>query len=169
MKVKKVIVLAISFVGMALGFMFFLALKKHNAQAARITHIPSLELVSINGERLLLNEISSGRRTAILFFSPDCEFCLKEIEGIIENRTSLEGADWVFVTLSPLEEVEAFLMEYPIGVIQNADVCIDTDLKLFDALDIKAPPSLFIYDADGELEHYNRGAVSIKTILEWMK
>ena len=104
-----------------------------------------------------------------MFFSPDCEFCRQELKGIIDNRKSFRNVDWVFVTLSPQEELEEFLLEYPLQSVPEARICIEEWPELFGALDVTAPPSIFIYDAEGLLEHYKRGAVSIKTILEWLK
>lgn len=104
-----------------------------------------------------------------MFFSPDCEFCRQELKGIIDNRISFQSIDWVFVTLSPQEEFEEFLHEYPLQTVPDARICVEERPDLFLALDVTAPPAIFIYDAEGLLEHYKRGAVSIKTILEWLE
>jgi len=154
---------------MALVVALCIALKKHYSAMEKINRMPSSELVTLTGERFSLNDLRPERKTAFLFFSPDCEFCRKEIEGITANSESFQGIVWVFVTLPPIEDLESFLSDYPLESIPESKVCIDETLELFDSLDVTAPPSLFVYDAQGNLEHYNRGAVSIKTILEWMK
>lgn len=131
--------------------------------------IPSAELVTVAGDRFILDELGAVRKTALLFFSPECEYCRKEIEGIIENRSLFDGSVWVFVTMPPVEELWAFMAEYPLDAVSGSKICVDESFELYETFDITAPPSIFIYDADGRLEHYNRGAVSIKTIIEWMK
>ena len=154
---------------MALGALFFFALKKHNAEMGNIRNLPEMTLVTIDGHEFQLSETGSGRKTAIMFFSPDCEFCRQELKGIIDNRISFQSIDWVFVTLSSQEEFEEFLHEYPLQTVPDARICVEKRPDLFLALDITAPPAIFIYDAEGLLEHYKRGAVSIKTILEWLE
>lgn len=153
---------------MALGIMFFLALKKHNTAIAGIKHIPEILLTTIDGDVFNLSELQSKRKTAILFFSTDCEYCRKEIEGIIAAKDSFSGTEWVFVTISSHDDLKSFLLEYPLDSIPGAKVCIEDFPELYIALDVTAPPSIFIYDVNGDIEYYKRGAVSIQTILEWL-
>ena len=168
MKQRHIVLFAICIAAMALVILFFSALHKHNEKAEKIEHIPDTSLVTIDGEEFSLTEMRHGQKTALLFFSPDCEFCQKEIEGIIANKDSFPNVRWVFVTLSTLEELDDFLSEYPLESIPDAKVCITDGPQLYIALDVTAPPTLFIYGSDGHLEHYSRGAVSINTILEWI-
>lgn len=154
---------------MALVVLFAIALKKHNKELAKIERIPEVALTTINGEEVLLAESKPGWRTAILFFSHDCEFCRKEIEGIIVFKDTFLNTNWIFVTMSPREELDYFLMEFPLENIDGAKVCVENFPELAMALHVTSPPSLFIYNSDGYIEHYKRGVVSIRTILEWLK
>lgn len=169
MKVRNIILFAICFIAVALVCMFFGALVKHNSEMARIERIPNLALATIDGEVLSLSELTSGQKTAILFFSPDCEFCKKEIDGIIAERNTLSCIQWVFVTISSYEDLSSFLTKFQLNIIPGAKICIEEYPELHMALGVTSPPSLFIYDTNGKLEHYRRGAVSIKTILEWLR
>lgn len=168
MKAKHIILYVICIAAVALGFYFFKALMKHNEKAEKIERIPEITLVTIDGVEFPLAERKRGRRAALLFFSPDCEYCRKEIEGIVANRDSFEKTDWVFITLAPEGDLHEFLLEYPLESVPGAKVVREEWPELFLALDVTAPPTLFIYDSDGRLEHFSRGAVSIKTILEWL-
>lgn len=168
MKAKYIILCVICVAAVALGFFFYKALRKHNEKLKKIERIPVFTLVTIGGEEFSLTEQKRGRRTALLFFSPDCEYCRKEIEGIVANRDSFEKTDWVFITLAPEGDLHEFLLEYPLESIPGAKVVREEWPELYLALDVTAPPTLFIYDSDGRLDHYSRGAVSIKTILEWL-
>ena len=169
MKPKHIILGVICVIAVALGIMFYFALERHNTAMAEIKHIPEILLTTIDGEDFYLAEVKPERKTVILFFSPDCEYCRKEIEGIISEKGVFDGIDWVFVTISPLDDLKSFLLEYPLDSLPGAKVCIEDFPELYIALDVTAPPSIFIYDANGDIEYYKRGAVSIKTILEWLK
>lgn len=168
MKARHIILCAICIVAVAMGILFLCALKKHNGQLAKIAHVPDVALITVDEHEFNLSELRSGRKMALLFFSPDCEFCKKELKGILSQKGKFDGVDWVFVTIAPIEELMSFLSEYPLGSILGAKVCLEDSPELFMIFDVTSPPSIFIYDADGNLENYKRGAVSIKTILGWL-
>lgn len=153
---------------MALGTLLFIEIQKRTEEKVRILQIPHINLITINDEEFSLNRIEPEGKTAILFFSVECEFCRKEIEDILLCSLSLTGVNWVFISISPQEELDIFMLDYPIGTIPNSRICIGNNQELFSLFDVTAPPSLFIYSAAGVLEHYKRGAVPIKTILEWL-
>lgn len=169
MKPRNFILAAVGIVAVALGVLLAIGFRKHNEKQASIRHIPDITINTIEGDTFSLSETRPGRKTAILFFSTDCEFCRKEIEGIIAAKEMHDGIEWVFVTISPLDDLESFLIDYPLESIPGAKVCREDYPELHITMNVTAPPSLFIYDADGDIEHYKRGAVSIKTILEWLK
>ncbi len=169
MKSRHIISCAISVTALALGFLFLSALRKHNVESNRIQRMPQITLCTIDGEVFSPANLTPLKNTAILFFSPDCEFCQKEIDGILANASSFTGTIWIFVTLSSRDDLTGFLMERPIGSIPDAKICMEETPRLFTTFDVTAPPSLFIYNAYGKLEHHKYGAVSIKTILEWLK
>lgn len=169
MNPKHIILSAICVSAIVLTSSFLFALRKHNAKSARIGQIPDITLTTLDGTDFSLAKLKPERKVAILFFSPECEFCKKEMEGILNSRDNYSGIDWVFVTISSFEELDSFLVDYPIDTIDDARICIVDSPDLLIALDITSPPSLFIYDSDGHLEYSKHGAVSIKTILEWLK
>lgn len=169
MKARHIILCVICIIAVAMGILFFCALEKHNGQLAKIARLPDVALITVDGNEFNLSELRPERKVVLLFFSPDCEFCRKELKGILSHRGKFDGVDWIFVTISPIEELMNFLSEYPLDSILGAKVCIEDSPELFMAFDVTSPPSIFIYDADGTLENYKRGAVSIKTILEWIR
>lgn len=169
MKLKYIILFALLLAGGVLLTLFFSALHEHRDKVAKIEHIPDVTLVTIDGDTFSLQSQKPSRKTAIMFFSPDCEFCMKELEGIVNARNDFSGIDWVFVTLAQREELDSFLQYYPLETIPGARICIEDKPELLMALDISAPPALFVYNADGYLEQCQRGAVSIQTIIEWLR
>jgi len=166
MKIKHIILFVICLIAVTLLGLFFFALNKHNQSKEKISRIPSVELVDIDGETFRLPELLPERKTALLFFSHDCEFCQKEIQGILEEAAFVEGVIWVFVTPSQRDALEVFFSEFPINMIPDAKVCITESADLYASLDVSAPPAIFIYNKKGDLEFYHRGALSIKTIIE---
>lgn len=129
MKPRYFILVAVGSVAVALGVLFATALKKHNNGLAKIERIPDITLTTIDGEDFSVVGLNPEHKTAILFFSPDCEFCRKELEGVVFYKDSFADIDWVFVTFLPREDLDEFLLEYPLYAIPGAK--ITGELPLF--------------------------------------
>lgn len=169
MNCRKFIGIGLCCLAVALFVMFLFALYRHSARMARIKYLPQDTLVSIYGEEFRLDEVQCGSKTALMFFSHDCEFCRKEIEGIVDNAYKMLNVSWVFVTPSPVEDVNVFLGEYYLDKLPYVKICCLNTPDLFVKFDVSAPPALFIYDENGELMKYQKGAVSISEILKWLE
>lgn len=168
------IILVLCVISIVLGGLFSCALIRHNRQITKnaielseIENMPELKALAINGSEINLNErLSPEKRTVILFFSPDCEFCQQEIKGIISRYSECRNVQWVFFTLAQPEDISAFSDEYHIHDIPDSYIIREEWPGLYNKLNIKAPPELFIYDEHGKLMVHHKGATSIKTIVE---
>lgn len=129
--------------------------------------MPEINALTVFGDSLRVNDyLDPTKRTVIMFFHSDCEFCQKEIEGIIERNGECRDVQWVFITIAQPEELEPFLKEYPIESIPNAFLLREDFPEMHIKFDVTAPPALFIYDEHKKLMRMHRGATSIKTIVE---
>lgn len=164
MKIRSFILAVVGASALSLIVLFFWALSKHRERASRIGHCPEFAVQCTDGSQFRPTS-SNSSPLVLMFFSPDCEFCQKEIEGIIANVREFQGVRWLFVTIS---EVDDFLIDYPIDAIPNASICIDVDGSLMRTFDVTAPPAIFVYDEMGALIGFRRGAVPINTILQWL-
>lgn len=135
-----------------------------------IENIPEMKALMSDGTSVNLNDkLNHQKRTAILFFSPDCEYCKQEIRGIISRYSECRNVQWVFFTLAQPEEIAAFLNEYHILNIPYSYIIREDWPSLYKKLNIKVPPELFIYDEKGKLIFHHKGATSINTIVEELK
>ncbi len=131
--------------------------------------MPEISVLTISGDSLKVNNVlDTTKRTAILFFGPDCEFCQKEIEGIIKRNGECRNVQWVFITFAQPEELEPFLKEYPIESIPNAFLLREDFPEMHIRFE-STPPDLFIYDEQGTLMKMHHGSSSIKTIVAELK
>ena len=129
--------------------------------------MPEIKTLSIQGNDFVSTEyLNPAKRTVLLFFHPECEYCQKELEGILANYSVCRNVQWLFITLAPTDEVEAFLVDYPLELIPNAYVLREDWPDTYRRFGVKGPPALFIYDEDGKLMKRHMGAVSIKTIVQ---
>lgn len=81
------------------------------------------------------------------------------------RHSECRDVQWLFITLAPAEEVETFLMEYPLESIPDAHVLREDWPATHKLYGINGPPALFIYDENGNLTTRHMGATSIKTIV----
>ena len=101
-----------------------------------------------------------------MFFHPECEYCRKEVEGILAWHKEMRNVQWLFITLAPTEIVEEFLTEYPLESVSDAIVLREDWPDIYKQFGVKGPPALFIYDENGNLIKRHIGATSIKTIVQ---
>ncbi len=169
MKKKLVIVTVLCLAAGTLAVVFLVTLQRHNLKRARIVQLPAFEARDIEGGTFVSSSLSRYRRSAILFFSPDCEFCRTELKNIVMRGNQWEDVCWLFVTMSDKTTVEDFLMECDVEAIPNSRVVIDEKGSIISLFAVSAPPTLFIYDENLLLIHIGKGATSISTIMEWLQ
>ena len=170
MKPRPIAISFLFLIAIALSLLIYVTGKRIKQKYSFISDLPELSGLTISGDSLIFKEvIDTTKRTSILFFGPDCEFCRKEIEGIIERNGECRDVQWIFITIAQPEELELFLNEYPIESIPDAFLLREDFPEMHIRFDVSAPPALFIYDEHGNLMKMHRGATSIKTIVAELK
>lgn len=143
------------------------AISRHNTKLSKIKQLPEIKATTIYGEEIVSTDfLDTTKRTALLFFHPECEYCRVELSGILTRYQECRNVQWVFITLAPSAVVEDYLIEYPLDSIPDAFVLREDWPKTYHQFDVKAPPALFIYDENGILAKRYKGATSIKTIVQ---
>lgn len=152
-------------------FFYLLNRYKNNiTESEQILQIPNIELELYHGGFYSLSNYSTKRKTIVLFFSPDCELCEKEINDIILNKELFKDVRWLFITQSILaNEMRNFLTLYPLSEIENSVILLENWPKYHTMYDITGPPAMFVYDDKGRLIHSVRGSVGIDIIIEWLE
>lgn len=151
----------------AIGGLLFWAALRRDSKLEGIAQLPEIKTLTIYGDIFeVADYLDSTKRTALLFFHPECEFCQKEVDGIIARHREMRNVQWLFITLAPTEIVEDFLMEFPLESIPDAYVLREDWPETYKQFGVKGPPALFIYDENGNLMKRHMGATSIKTIVQ---
>ena len=150
-----------------MGGLLFGAASRRGSKVDGIRQLPEIKVFTIYGDSFDASEyLAPDKRTALLFFHPECEYCRKEVEGIIARQKEFRNVQWLFITLAPTEILEAFLKEYPIESIPDAYVLREDWPDIHRQFGVKGPPALFIYNENGDLIKRHMGAISIKTIVQ---
>ncbi len=159
--------LTLCLLAVGMGGLLFWAASRHRSKLEGIRQLPEINAFTIYGERFDSAEyLDSSKRTALLFFHPECEYCRKEVEGILAWHREMRNVQWLFITLAPTEVIEEFLVEYPLESVQDAYLLRENWPDTYEQFGVKGPPALFIYDESGNLMKRHMGATSIKTIVQ---
>ena len=165
-----IIKFTLCFLAAVLVGLFICALNKHYSKDSSIRYMPDIQAIELDGEEMELKQnFDPSKRTAILYFHPDCEFCQQEIKGIISRNSECRDVQWVFFTMAQPEEITSFLNEYPINDIPNSFLIREDWPNVYKQLSLSNPPELIVYDENGKLMFHHKGATSIKTIVEELK
>ena len=167
MKTKTIILVFLCIIISAIIGLFLWALFKHCSETENISYMPEIIALTLEGEEININEqLDPRKKTAVVFFHPECEFCQEEINGIIKRYSECQNVQWVFLTLALPEEITSFLAEYPILTIPDAFLIRENWPNVSRRLNFTAPPEMLVYDKNGKLINKHKGATSIRTIVE---
>ena len=132
--------------------------------------IPGICALTMTGDSVNCNTIlESGKKTAILFFNPECATCKNEINEIIENQKQFRNIQWVFITIAQKKELEQFVIDYPVLSIPNSYLLREDFPKYHMLFEVSSPPALFIYNERGKLIAAEKGETSIQSIAKKLK
>lgn len=163
---KNIARLTLCLLAVGMGSLLFWAASRHGSKVEGIRQLPDIKVFTIYDDNFdAADYLDSTKRTALLFFHPECEYCRKELEGIIARQKEFRNVQWLFITLAPTEIVEEFLIEYPLESIPDAYVLREDWPDTYKQFGVKGPPALFIYDENGNLMKRHMGATSIRTIV----
>ena len=150
-----------------MGTLLFWAASRRGSKIEGIRQLPEIKALTIYGDSFDASDyLDQTKRTALLFFHPECEYCRKEVDGILARHREMRNVQWLFITLAPTEIVEEFLTEYPLESIPDAYVLRENWPDTYEQFGVKGPPALFIYDENENLMKRHMGATSIKTIVQ---
>ena len=169
MKKKYLIVSALCLAAGVLVGLFLFALQRHGRQLAQIERLPAFETLALDGTAFSSTAPPASRRTAVLFFSPDCEFCRVELDHIVRRGNKWDDVRWLLVTIADRAAVLDFLMDCPADALPGAHILLDEQGSVFSLFGVTAPPVLHVYDENRRLLHSGKGATSISIINEWLQ
>lgn len=121
--------------------------------------IPALTLQGLDGDPLSLVD-PAKRTTALLFFSPDCPHCRRELENL-DRLAATFRSEIVFLAISTdnAQKTQEFIDSIKIKVPAAADPR-GTAHRAFGVFQL---PTLFLVNGEGFVEQVFRGEESLET------
>lgn len=169
MKISVRIALIIILLGITtyLGASINNKLNKKAEIARRIEQIPSFSLPDLEGKRISAKELS-GKKSILIYYSINCEFCEAEAVQIKNNTARLKDYNIVMISKNSKTEIEKFRKDYGLDK-SNVQFLLDDQENFMKTFGIFGEPSILLYDEDGGLIERINGSIHMNKILEKLK
>ena len=169
MKARRIISVVLILLFLCMTGLIVWAKNRHDKKNIPVERMPEIKALTLSGDSVSFSIEDIKKRTAIMFFHPECEFCEEEIKGIIEHKMDFSDIQWVFLTMAQSDEVNDFLAKYQMGSIPDSYLFREDYPAMHITFGVTAPPYMLIYDESGILMKKYRGATSIKVLIEDLK
>lgn len=163
---RKFIIIAVITIVSAVIVLFLLKLYSNSTKYDHVKVMPSIELTKQDGTLSNLLTVDSSKATAIIFFNPQCDICVDEIDDFIEHKEQLRDINMVFITNADSTSLANFMDNYPILDISSATVLRDTKYKFVVSFSPEATPMCYMYDKNRQLLKVRPSGIKVETILK---
>lgn len=136
-----------------LGLLFLLAcVPPQEPAAATAATIPAIEVLSEEGQRMTLAEITRGRVAVVDFWATWCEACKDGIPKLARLASAYATTDLLVVGVDVGEDASR-VAAYRQKVEIPYPVYYDPEYRLADSLGADRLPTLLVVDRSGQIVH----------------
>jgi len=112
--------------------------------------LPSLEILQPDSTTLTNADLKK-QETLIMYFSPDCDHCIKQMNEMNKRMKELKKLQIIMVTYQPMDLLVDFIKTYKLQKYSNIKAGRDTKFLLPGFYQIKSLPYFALYDKEGKL------------------
>jgi alkyl hydroperoxide reductase subunit AhpC len=111
---------------------------------------------------------NSGLINCFIIFHTECDFCLDEIEDIVDNIENFEHVNFYLVSIENNQVLSEYYQDSEFLGLTNFTIIQDKDQSILDFFNFPVSPSTFIYSKEGKLINYRNGFVSNAILKEML-
>lgn len=165
---KKTIILIALLLLISLSFFFvFKTNNARNERRANFTQIPVFALPNIHGDTITEQSLRKNVPTLFVFFEPGgCGPCDVVMRGINARKADFSAFQLVFFSPLPSAYIREYLDEIEFEPAENMFFLADERAELFNLMNIRSSPTVFIYNSEGVLTREFRGFVNTEMLLK---
>jgi len=112
--------------------------------------LPPLEILQPDSTTLTKADLKK-QETLIMYFSPDCDHCIKQMNEMNKRMKDLKKIQIMMVTYQPMDLLVDFIKTYKLQKYSNIKAGRDTKFLLPGFYQIKSLPYFALYDKEGKL------------------
>lgn len=135
----------------------------------RFKNLPPFELKGLDGRKIKREDLAKNRGTILMFFSPDCNHCLQQMDWMKQVKEDLKAYNFVLATYQPLEDLKGFYQSYKLEEWKNIYIGRDEKYFLPPYFRIRNLPFIALYDKKGQLISVFEGNTKTDLILSSFK
>lgn len=118
----------------------------------RFPTVPPFQLLAADSTTVFTkNDLKPGQPVLLMYFSPECDHCQKQMEFILSAIDSLKNVELVLATYQPFEQMKTFINKYNLTAYPNIHTGRDIKYILAPFYNIHKLPFLALYNAGGQL------------------
>lgn len=113
--------------------------------------------------------IPKGKKTMIVFFSPDCKHCNAQMKELVKGMDSLSDVQFYMITpVHSMTELRAFYEKYHLGNFKNIAL-VGRDYEFFFGTfyGIKVVPDMALYDEQKKIIKLFEGNTTVSEIYKY--
>ncbi len=130
--------------------------------------LPALDLLLPDSSKLTNNALKK-QNTMIMYFSPDCDHCVHQMEDMAKDRKKLASLQIVMVTHQPMESLVWFIKKYDLASYSNIRAGQDYKFNLPGFYAIRQLPYFALYDKDWKLIRTYESNTPVDTLVAAFK
>lgn len=126
---------------------------------------PPLDLLMPDSSRFTKDNLKK-QATLIMYFSPDCDHCIHQMEDMNKRISDFDKYQVVMVTHQPMLELAEFIHKYKLGGRENFKVGKDDKFQLPGFYAIKGLPFFAVYNKEGKIISTHESNTSVDVLLK---
>jgi thioredoxin-related protein len=127
--------------------------------------LPNIELLRPDST-LLTKANLKKQATLIMYFSPDCDHCIQQMDEMSKRLNDLKQYQIILATYQPMDMLVAFIGKYKLADYANIRAGRDTKFTLPGFYAMKTLPYFALYDKQGDLITTFEGNVKVDKLIK---
>jgi len=157
-------------VGGAIALMLWQTLHRVEKKAqikAAMQQLPDVQLLALDSVAFDLAKSVGDQAEVLFFFHPDCEHCQSEAKQVRENAQVLSTTKLIWISTENLDRLREFDEKFSLTQsIEKLVVAKIEPITANEKFGLRTFPTVFIYDAAGNLTKKYTGETKIEAILK---
>ena len=134
------------------------------------TSLPAFSINLVPDSSYYTNaNLQKNKPVMMMFFSPDCDHCQKQVKDILAYRKDLKDLQIIMISVLPNKFNRPFFDEYQLAAFPNIKLGTDLTYKLRQLYQVKTLPAMYVYDLNGNLAKAFIGNINIPAIIDAVK
>ena len=149
-----------------LGASGFMMKQKHDFRQT-IADIPAFCLPQVTDNLLFCNtQIAKDKPVLLIYLHPECDFCHAKAHQIQQKEVNTRDIQMVLVSFAERDSLVKFVETYNLTDMSGLVVLMDSQLLLYDRLQVASIPTTYIYDRRHRLVDVKQGAAKLEKLIQ---